>query len=111
MSLEDLTFYIRNGGSDKVVTLEIDSGGITITPEDDEMDLTYHEMHYAISVAFIYLGAYLKEVPTARDFVLEKGHKMYMFFHNGPIEGFKSIKEMSQKEFNEFIRKYDGRDK
>lgn len=111
MSLEELVFYVTSkDGEKKTVSIIIAPNGVTILTEEEDTDLTIHELHYAVSVAFMYLGAYLKEIPVTREFVLEKGFQLYKTFQER-YEGMKSIGEMRPEEFDEFMKKYNGRNK
>lgn len=108
--LDDLVFYIKSEGEpEKVINMHVDHDGISMYSEDKK--LTTHELHYMSAIAFVYIGAHLKELILKPEFILEKAYLLYKGFIEGKYKGLQTISDMSIDEFNEMIKKYNGRTK
>lgn len=110
MRLEELVFSIKSKGQgEKTIAVIVEPDGLTIITEGDDVELTTEELHYSVSVAFMYIGAYLNNLPVNHEFVLEKAYHLYRTFTER-YRGLKAIDEMSIEEFNEFMKRYNGRE-
>lgn len=111
MSIDNLVFYIRSEGQpEKVVNMRVTDKGITISPKDQQVRLTEHELHYLSAIAFMYIGADIKELILEPKFIMEKAFLMYQGFIKGDYLK-KPMEDMSLNDFDEEMRGYDGRDK
>lgn len=109
--IDDLVFYIQSEGElEKVVNMEVTDRGITISPKDQQVRLTEHELHYLSAIAFVYIGADIKELILEPKFIMEKAFIMYERFIKGDYLK-KAMEDMSLSDFDEEMRGYDGRDK
>lgn len=103
MSLTDLVLLIKgeNGETENHINMIFSRRGVVIMCNMNE-NLTNHELHYALSVAYIHAGAELKGIILEPNDVAFLGHKLYFAFHQS-YKGIQSIKDMSLEEFNEYM--------
>ena len=106
MSLTDLLLLIEgpDGKIENHIDMFFDRHGVMITCDKGEQ-LTNHEIHYALAVAFVHVGAELRGIILRPDDVAHLGNKLYQAFHTS-YEGIKSIKEMNLYDFNKYMIKH-----
>lgn len=107
MGLTDLLLLIKGDDGEvlKHIDLFFDTYGAMIICDNDE-ELTSHEIHYALAVAFVHAGAELKGIILKPNDAAYLGHKLYSAFHNS-YEGIKGIGEMNLEQFNKYMRDHD----
>ena len=103
MSLTDLLLLIKgiDGEVENHIDMFFDRRGAMIMCDTDEQ-LTNHEIHYALAVAFVHAGAELRGIILKPNDVAHLGQKLYSAFHDS-YEGIKSIKEMDLNDFNKYM--------
>ena len=107
MGLTDLVLLIKgeNGETENHITIFFGARGGAVMCNDNEK-LTNHEIHYALAVAYIHVGAQLKGIVMEPEDTVHKGFKLYSAFHN-TYKGMRSIEEMSLDEFNKYMRDHN----
>ncbi len=103
MSLTDLLLVLKDneGETSKHVDIMFDPCGVMVMADRDE-EMTGHEIHYALAVAYIHAGAELKGIILKPNDVAFLGHRLYSAFHNS-YKGIQTINEMSLEDFNEYM--------
>ena len=107
MSLTNLLLLIKgeDGEVTKHIDMIFDNRGVIIACDEGE-EMTAHETHYALGVAFIHAGAQLKETVLDPNDPAYLGYKLYAAFH-GSYKGIKSIREMTLEDFNKYMTDHD----
>lgn len=83
--------------------------GIHVTPSELNKDPpTIYDLHYLSAVVFMYIGTRAKNIIFKPEAILELADNLYTSFYK-KYKGVKSIQEMTLQEFNEMIKKYNGR--
>ena len=106
MELTDLLLVMKDeeGEHSAHVDMFFDSEGVSLVADDGER-LTGHQIHYALSVAFVHAGAELKGIILTPQDAAFLGHRLYTAFHES-YEGIRGIGEMSLAEFNKYMREH-----
>ena len=97
---------IINGEKKAVIDIDPDNG-LLIFPANN-VNFTRKEIHLLTSIAFIYIGTHERDMILEPETVVELGLNLYNSFYSN-YDGFKNFHDMSLKDFNEEIKKYDGR--
>ena len=107
MGLTDLVLLIKgsNGEIENHISIFFGGRGAAVMCNDNEK-LTNHEIHYALAVAYIHVGAQIKGIILEKSDTANLGFKLYEAFHNN-YEGMKSIGEMSLDEFNKYMQDHN----
>lgn len=107
MKFEDLKITL-NSGLEAIIS--VDDDGVYIYPEGKRKEMTSHEMAYLTICASLYIVSGLKGIVMTPQTILNKAHALYIAMLEGKYRSLRSIADMTVKEFNEEIKRYDGRE-
>lgn len=107
MTLDSLEVLFEK---DKRAFIELSKDGLLVYT-DPPKDLTTDNLFLLSCVTFMYLGTHQKGVILTPSTIVDYGLKLYRTFLKSSYKRIKTFAEMSEEEFNEVMKEYNGRNK
>lgn len=106
MKYRDITIGLPRG-IEAVVSVDNDS--LLIYPSEAKEKLTDTEIGLLTSFTLLYVISSQKGMVMDTQYLLDRAQTLYFSLLQGEYEALRSIKDMTVEEFNERMKKYNGR--